>query len=121
MCYWLPYPIGVGFMLLLSFIFMLFFDWRMAAAIFAMLPVCAILMLQLPRIRKNIAVRLWKPKQEAATQLNEYLHGMKDLKAYHRTGDGFGALENAISDLRMASLRDEAVAGSLSTVCASAH
>ena len=30
MCYWLPYPIGVGFMLLLSFIFMLFFDWRMA-------------------------------------------------------------------------------------------
>lgn len=119
MCYWLPYPIGVGFMLLLSFIFMLFFDWRMAAAIFAMLPVCAILMLQIAKVKEKHSRQVMEAKTRAATQLNEYLHGMKDLRAYHRTGDGFGALENAISDLRMASLRDEAVAGSLSTVCAS--
>lgn len=55
----------------------------------------------------------------AATQLNEYLYGMKDLKAYHRTGSGFEALKKAFSDLRRESLRDEAVAGSLSTLCAS--
>ena len=119
MCYWLPYPIGVGFLLLLSFVCMLFFDWRMAVAIFAMLPVCAILMLQIAKVKEKHSRSVMEAKTRAATQLNEYLHGMKDLKAYHRTGSGFEALEKAFSDLRRESLRDEAVAGSLSTLCAS--
>ena len=119
MCYWLPYPIGVGFLLLLSFVCMLFFDWRMAVAIFAMLPVCAILMLQIAKVKEKHSRSVMETKTRAATQLNEYLHGMKDLKAYHRTGSGFEALKKAFSDLRRESLRDEAVAGSLSTLCAS--
>ena len=41
---------------------------------------------------------------------------MKDLKAYHRTGEGFDALKKAMGNLRDESLKDEAVAGSLSTV-----
>ena len=44
---------------------------------------------------------------------------MKDLKAYCRTGRGFDALEEAFFALRRESLRDEAVAGSLSTLCTS--
>lgn len=119
MCYWLPYPIGVGFLLLLSFVCMLFFDWRMAVAIFAMLPVCAILMLQIAKVKEKHSRSVMEAKTRAATQLNEYLHGMKDLKSYHRTGSGFEALEKAFSDLRRESLRDEAIAGSLSTMCAS--
>ena len=111
--------IGVGFLLLLSFVCMLFFDWRMAVAIFAMLPVCAILMLQIAKVKEKHSLSVMEAKTRAATQLNEYLHGMKDLKAYHRTGSGFDALEKAFSDLRRESLRDEAVAGSLSTLCAS--
>lgn len=119
MCYWLPYPIGVGFLLLVSFVCMLFFDWRMAAAIFAMLPVCAVLMLKIANIKEKHSRQVMEAKTKAATQLNEYLHGMKDLKAYHRTGNGFDALEKAFANLREESLRDEAVAGSLSTLCAS--
>ena len=119
MCYWLPYPIGVGFLLLISFVGMLFFDWRMAVAIFAMLPVCALLMLQIAKVKEKHSRSVMEAKTRAATQLNEYLHGMKDLKAYHRTGSGFEALEKAFSDLRRESLRDEAIAGSLSTICAS--
>ena len=119
MCYWLPYPIGVGFLLLFSFVCMLFFDWRMAVAIFAMLPVCAILMLQIAKVKEKHSRSVMEAKTKAATQLNEYLHGMKDLKAYNRTGSGFEALKKAFSDLRRESLLDEAVAGSLSTLCAS--
>ncbi|MSS38483.1 ABC transporter ATP-binding protein [Clostridium porci] len=119
MCYWLPYPIGVGFFLSLSFVCILFFDWRMAVSIFAMLPVCAILMLQIAKVKEKHGRQVMEAKARAATQLNEYLHGMKDLKAYHRTGSGFDALEKAFSDLRRESLREEAVAGSLSTLCAS--
>ena len=119
MCYWLPYPIGVGFLLLVSFVCMLFFDWRMAVAIFAILPVCAVLMLKIANIKEKHSRQVMEAKTKAATQLNEYLHGMKDLKAYHRTGNGFDALEKAFANLREESLRDEAVAGSLSTLCAS--
>ena len=119
MCFWLPYPIGVGFLLLLSFVCMLFFDWRMAVAIFAMLPICTILMLQIAKVKEKHSRSVMEAKTRAATQLNEYLHGMKDLKAYHRTGSGFEALKKAFSDLRRESLLDEAVAGSLSTLCAS--
>ena len=119
MCFWLPYPIGVGFLMLLSFVCMLFFDWRMAVAIFAMLPICTILMLQIAKVKEKHSRSVMEAKTRAATQLNEYLHGMKDLKAYHRTGSGFEALKKAFSDLRRESLLDEAVAGSLSTLCAS--
>lgn len=119
MCFWLPYPIGVGVLLILSFVCMLVFDWRMAAAIFSILPICAILMLQIAKLKEKHSRQVMEAKERAATQLNEYLHGMKDLKAYHRAGDGFDALKNAFADLRKESLRDEAVAGSLSTLCAS--
>ena len=44
---------------------------------------------------------------------------MKDLKAYHRTGEGFHSLETAMRRLRDESLKEEAVAGSLSTLCSS--
>lgn len=119
MCFWLPYPIGIGFLLLLSFVCILFFDWRMAVAIFAMLPICTILMLQIAKVKEKHSRSVMEAKTRAATQLNEYLHGMKDLKAYHRTGSGFEALKKTFSDLRRESLLDEAVAGSLSTLCAS--
>ena len=40
---------------------------------------------------------------------------MKDLKAYHRTGEGFDALKKAMGNLRDESLKDEAVAGTSAT------
>lgn len=119
MCFWLPYPMGVGVLLMLSFVCMLFFDWRMTVAIFSILPICAILMLQIAKVKEKHSRQVMETKARAATQLNEYLHGMKDLKAYHRAGDGFDALKKAFVDLRRESLQDEAVAGSLSTLCAS--
>jgi len=73
MCYWLPYPIGVGFLLLISFVGMLFFDWRMAVAIFAMLPICALLMLQIAKVKEKHSRSVMEAKTRAATQLNEYL------------------------------------------------
>ena len=72
MCFWLPYPIGVGFLLLLSFVCMLFFDWRMAVAIFAMLPVCAILMLQIAKVKEKHSLSVMEAKTRAAQSLPPY-------------------------------------------------
>lgn len=119
LCYWLPYPIGVGLLLIISVVWICLFDWRMGIAMFSMLPVCALLMLLIARVKEKHSRRVMEAKTKAATQLNEYLHGMKDLKAYHRTGNGFEALEASMRHLRDESLKDEAVAGSLSSLCAS--
>lgn len=119
LCYWLPYPIGVGVLLAISFVWISVYDWRMALAMFVMLPICAVLMLGIARIKEKHSRALLNAKARAATQINEYLHGMKDLKAYHRTGAGFQALEDAMKEWRNVSLKDEAIAGSLTTLCAS--
>lgn len=119
MCFWLPYSIAACILLSLSFTYMLSFDWRMSVAIFLMLPICALLMLQIAKIKEKHGRKVIKAKERVATQLNEYIHGMKDLKAYNLTGDGFDSLKMAFDDLRLVSLRDEAIAGSLSTLCAS--
>ena len=119
LCYWLPYPIGVGALLMISIVWIGVYDWRMGIAMFGMLPVCAALMFGIARIKEKHSRQVMAAKSRAATQVNEYLHGMKDLKAYHRTGEGFHSLETAMRRLRDESLKEEAVAGSLSTLCSS--
>ena len=119
LCYWLPYPLGVGVLLVVSIVWICIYDWRMGLAMFGMLPVCALLMLLVARVKEKHSSRVMEAKAHAATAINEYLRGMKDLKAYHRTGEGFDALKETMGSLRDESLKDEAVAGSLSNLCAS--
>ena len=119
LCYWLPYPIGVGALLVISIVWISMYDWRMGIAMFGMLPICAAIMFGISRIKEKHSRQVMEAKNHAATQINEYLHGMKDLKAYHRTGEGFQSLESAMRKLRNESLKEEAVAGSLSTLCSS--
>ncbi len=118
LCYWLPYPLGVGLLLAVSFVCITAYDWRMGIAMFSMIPVCLLIMLWISSIKEKHSRRVMDAKTKAATQVNEYLHGMKELKAYHCTGSGFGAMKNAFRALRDVSLRDEVTAGSLTTVCA---
>ena len=118
LCYWLPYPLGVGLLLAVSFIWITVYDWRMGLAMFAILPVCLLIMLWISKIKEKRSRAVMDAKAKAATQVNEYLHGMKDLKAYHCTGSGFAAMKDAFRTLRDVSLRDEVTAGSLTTICA---
>ena len=119
MCYWLPYPIGISALLLICLACLLAFDWRMATAMFALLPVSVLLAFLAGRSKRKSRSAVLEAKAAAATELNEYLHGMKDLKAYRRTGAGFGSLERAYERLRAASLKDELVAGNCATLAAS--
>ena len=36
LCYWLPYPIGVGLLLVISVVWISVYDWRMGIAMFGM-------------------------------------------------------------------------------------
>lgn len=119
MCYWLPYPIGVVALLLICFAFLIAFDWRMAVAMFAILPVSVALAFAAGKAKRSSRAAVLAAKAQAASELNEYLHGMKDLKAYKRTGSGFASLAEAYERLRVVSLRDELVAGNCSTLASS--
>jgi ATP-binding cassette subfamily B protein len=117
MCYWLPYPIGVGILLILSFFWIAFYNWQMALAMFALFPVCGLMMYFSSKIKARHSKSVLDAKTKAATQVNEYLHGMKDLKAYNLTGKGFKSLEQAFDTLRRETIKDEVMAGSLSSIC----
>ena len=80
LCYWLPYPLGVGVLLVISIVWICVYDWRMGLAMFGMLPVCALLMLLVARVKEKHSSRVMEAKSHTATQINEYLRGMKDLK-----------------------------------------
>ena len=111
MCYWLPFPIGVGALLALCFVGLLAFDWRMALALYALLPVSMVLSFVAGRVKKRFRTDVLSAKAQAATQLSAYLRGMKELKAHRMTGAGFEALEHAYGEVKRASMRDELVAG----------
>lgn len=119
MCYWLPYPLAIAGLLLICLACMLAFDWRMAVALFALLPASMALAFAAGRAKRSSRTKVLEAKAAAATELSEYLHGMKDLKAYRRTGSGFTSLERAYEGLRAASMRDELLAGNLTTLASS--
>ena len=119
LCYWLPLPLALGALLLAISIVWIIYNWRMGSChVRYAAGLRGAYVQDCPNQRKTQQAG-HGCKSHAATQINEYLHGMKDLKAYHRTGDGFHALETAMRKLRDESLKEEAVAGSLSTLCSS--
>lgn len=58
--------------------------------------------------QRNIAAR-----DKTATYLNECLMGMKTLKSYNQTGEGFGKLKDAYRYLMKVNIHAETVGGSL--------
>mgnify|MGYP000143361215 CR=1 FL=1 len=62
LCYWLPYPLGVGVLLVISIVWICVYDWRMGLAMFGMLPVCALLMLLVARVKEKHSSRVMEAK-----------------------------------------------------------
>ena len=62
LCYWLPYPLGVGVLLVISIVWICVYDWRMGLAMFGMLPVCALLMLLVARVKEKHSSRVMEQR-----------------------------------------------------------
>jgi ATP-binding cassette subfamily B protein len=95
----------------LAFLGFLFIDWRMAVATFAALP----LTFAVIALVQNLGDRLMQDNVEAraqsSSQLQEYLFGMKVIKAYNLVGANFKSLEAAFSRLRHTSIKQEGALG----------
>ena len=83
----LPQLMGALVMPVLAFLSLLWINWRMSVAMF-------------------IAAKI-----NAGNRMEEYLQGIRVMKAYNLLGDRFVRLRKAFSDLRKACIRQEALLG----------
>ena len=102
----LPQLMGALVMPVLAFLGLLWIDWRMAVAMFAVGILLGSTYLQYKLSGKQIAAKI-----NAGNRLEEYLQGIRVMKAYNLLGDKFVRLKNAFAELRRACIRQEALLG----------
>jgi ATP-binding cassette subfamily B protein len=110
---------SVALSCILTSIFMFIYNSIMAAAFYIALPVAVILVFLSMKTMERNSVSVVRSKDVAATNLNEYLRGMKTLKSYNQTGEGFKKLKDAYYDLMECHIRAEGSSGSLLRLCTS--
>lgn len=93
-----------------------FFDWRMALALFISLPVALLIFLLSRRLQSRLFAGQVTAKLKAVKQSQEYLDGIKVIRACGLGGEKFKALDEAFLELKKASLRVELASGSVMAV-----
>lgn len=110
---------SAAFSCILTSIFMFIYNPVLAIAFYISIPIACILIALSMRMLHNTSVKIAVAKDASATSLNEYLSGMRTLKSYNQTGEGFGALKDAYHKLMTAHIESESKGGSLLRLCTS--
>ncbi|MDO4294055.1 MAG: ABC transporter ATP-binding protein [Eubacteriales bacterium] len=92
---------------------MLVFNRTLALAFYICIPFAAILIAVAMKMTDQLTRRTQETRDRTATFLNEYLRGMRTLKAYNQTGEGFCKLRDAYKDFMDANIRSETISGAL--------
>lgn len=107
----LPQLMGALVMPVLAFLSLLWIDWRMAVAMFIALPLAVGILLGSTYLQYKLSGKQIAAKINAGNRLEEYLQGIRVMKAYNLLGDKFVRLKNAFAELRRACIRQEALLG----------
>ncbi len=94
-------------------ILLAFFDWRLALALFITLPVAALLIVLSRKVQARAFSKRVEATVDAMRQSQEYLEGIKVIRACGLGGPRFKALDDAYLKLCKASIRVELVSGSI--------
>lgn len=89
------------------------FDWRMALAIFIMLPIAALVLYLSRKLQGRLFSRHVEARLAAEKQSQEYLEGIKIIRACGIGGDKFKSLNDAFNELRRVAIRVELASGSI--------
>lgn len=103
--------IGAAVMPVLALIGLFFLDWRLALSLFAAMPVAILLVLLTSGIQRKLGSQHIQAKIEASNRLQEYLNGIRVIKAYNLTGERFVCLERSFGELMRQSIRLEGLLG----------
>jgi ATP-binding cassette subfamily B protein len=88
------------------------YDWQMALAIFGTLPLSFLILFGSRSLQRRIGERHVAAKLKSADQSQEYLEGIKVIKAFGLSGEKFTSLDRALRDFMKQSIRLEAIVGS---------
>ena len=107
----LPQLMGAVVMPVLAFASLFWIDWRMAVCMFAALPLAMLVLWASTSVQKKLSGKQIQAKINAGNRLEEYLQGIRVMKAYNLLGDRFVRLRDAFAGLRRACIRQEALLG----------
>lgn len=106
-----PQLFGALVMPVLAFILLLFIDWQMSLAMFIALPAAVLILWLNTKTNKRMADRQMKSRLDAGNRLQEYLLGIRVMKAYNMIGEKFERLEASFRKQMKESIRFEALSG----------
>lgn len=117
MSHHLPQLMGASVMPVLAFVSLVWLDWRMAVAMFAALPFAMAVLWVSTAVQQKLSGRQITAKINAGNRLEEYLRGIRVMKAYNLLGGKFVRLREAFAAVRRASIRQEALLGPFVLLC----
>ena len=88
-----------------------FYDWRMAAALFSPLPIAAGLIILSKGLQTKFGKRLVQEKLTVSEWTQEYLEGIKVVKAFGLSGEKFEAYRRALETMMQGAIRFEVICG----------
>lgn len=107
----LPQLMGAVVMPVLAFASLIWIDWRMAVSMFTALPLALLVLWASTKAQRKLSGRQIQAKINAGNRLEEYLQGIRVMKAYNLLGDRFVRLRDAFAEFRRACIRQEALLG----------
>jgi ATP-binding cassette subfamily B protein len=110
-----PQFIANAISLTLICIMLALFDWRMALAVFISAPAALGIIYYSRKIQLSFGQNHSSAKLETSGQVQEYLEGIKVIKACNLEGEKFAALENALRNMRRLAIKNELITGTFVT------
>ncbi len=111
-----PQIAGNAISLTIVSVMLLFYDWRMTLALLFVLPISIGVIVLSRKIQKKFGERHVRAKLNVSKQIQEYLDGIKVVKAFGLSGEKSAALKAALKQMMKEAITFEAIAGSFVTL-----
>jgi ATP-binding cassette subfamily B protein len=106
-----PILFGVIITDVLACVLLALYDWRMSLALFAALPIGLCLVLGSRKLQTFFGERHVQAKINVSEQVQEYLEGIKVVKAFGLSGEKSTALERALRNMMKEAIQFEGLTG----------
>jgi len=87
------------------------YDWRMTLALLFVLPISMGIILASQKIQKKFGERHVRAKLEVSKQIQEYLDGIKVVKAFGMSGEKSAALKSSLNSMMQEAIIFEGIVG----------
>ena len=106
-----PQMVGGLVLPFIAFVGLCFWNPLMAVAMFVSLPAAVLVLALSTRLQNWLSQKHMRVKIDAGNRIQEYMNGIRVIKAYNLTGDRFARLESAFRSFMKESIRLEAAMG----------